>query len=208
MTGNVRSPDVLAAIVEAARRGAQDRQAAGAAPALERAAAARAPRADLFRARLRRGGGCNVIAECKRRSPSRGILRESYAPAGLAEGYAAAGAAAVSVLTEPAFFDGDLEHLAAVRAAVGVPVLRKDFIVTPFQVTEARAHGSATRGGSRTRSPDRPADAAGLPCGNGPRCRRAAVSPNCHDRRKKLSRRPVQIGPDLRGTESRVSAFP
>ena len=142
MTGDVRPPDVLAAIVEAARRGAQDRQAAGAGPALERAAAAREPRADLFRARLRRGGGCNVIAECKRRSPSRGILRESYAAATLAEGYAAAGAAAVSVLTEPAFFDGEPEHLAAVRAAVDIPVLRKDFLVTPFQVIEARAHGA------------------------------------------------------------------
>ena len=128
--------------MEAARRGAEDRQAAGGEPALEREAAARAPRGEMFRARLRREAGGNVIAECKRRSPSRGILRESYAPARLAEGYAAAGAAAISVLTEPGFFDGALEHLAAVRAAVDVPVLRKDFVVTPFQLTEARAHGA------------------------------------------------------------------
>lgn len=142
MTADPRPPDVLAAIVEAARRGAEDRRAAGDGRALERAAAAREPRGEIFRARLRRERGCNVIAECKRRSPSRGILRASYAPARLAEGYAAAGAAAISVLTEPAFFDGALEHLAAVRAAVDVPVLRKDFVVTPFQMIEARAHGA------------------------------------------------------------------
>ena len=142
MTADPRRPDVLAAIVEAARRGAEDRRAAGDGRALERAAAAREPRAELFRARLRREASPNVIAECKRRSPSRGILRQAYAPARLAEGYAAAGAAAISVLTEPAFFDGALEHLAAVRAAVDVPVLRKDFLVTPYQVTEARAHGA------------------------------------------------------------------
>ena len=142
MKGAVRPPDVLAAIVEAARRGAEDRQAAGDGRALERAAAAREPRRELFRARLRRETGYNVIAECKRRSPSRGILRESYEPAQLAGGYAAAGAAAISVLTEPGFFDGALEHLAAVRAAVDVPVLRKDFLVTPCQVTEARACGA------------------------------------------------------------------
>ena len=142
MTPAERPSDLLAAIVAAARRAAEDRQAAGDGPALERAAAEREPRGDLFRARLRRGNGCNVIAECKRRSPSRGILREAYAPARLAEGYAAAGAAAISVLTEPAFFDGSLDHLAAVRAAVAAPVLRKDFLVSPFQVTEARAHGA------------------------------------------------------------------
>ncbi|MCY4659852.1 MAG: indole-3-glycerol phosphate synthase TrpC [Acidobacteria bacterium] len=142
MTPDARPPDVRAAIVEAARRGAEERQAAGGGRNLERAAAAREPRGELFRARLRRETGCNVIAECKRRSPSRGILRASYAPARLAEGYAAAGAAAISVLTEPAFFDGALEHLAAVRAAVDVPALRKDFVVTPFQVIEARAHGA------------------------------------------------------------------
>ena len=135
-------PDILAAIVAAARRGAEDRQAAGDGRELERAAAAREPRGGLFRAQLRRDSSYNVIAECKRRSPSRGILREEYEPAGLAEGYAAAGAAAISVLTEPAFFDGSLDHLAAVRAAVAVPVLRKDFIVTAYQVTEARAHGA------------------------------------------------------------------
>jgi indole-3-glycerol phosphate synthase len=83
-----------------------------------------------------------VIAECKRRSPSRGVLREAYDPAAIAAGYAEAGAAAISVLTEPTFFDGSLDHLQAVRAAVGVPVLRKDFIVSEYQLLEARAAGA------------------------------------------------------------------
>jgi indole-3-glycerol phosphate synthase len=83
-----------------------------------------------------------VIAECKRRSPSRGILRADYDPAGLAWQYASSGAAAISVLTEPTFFDGELAHLEAVRHAVGVPVLRKDFIIDRYQLLEARACGA------------------------------------------------------------------
>ena len=162
MTPGTRAPDVLAAIVEAARRGAEDRQAAGDGRALERAAAARKPRPALFRARLRREAGYNVIAECKRRSPSRGILREAYEPARLAEGYAAAGAAAISVLTEPAFFDGAPEHLEAVRAAVDVPVLRKDFLVTPYQGDR----GAGVR--RRRRAPDR-GGARGAGPGDAPR---------------------------------------
>ena len=83
-----------------------------------------------------------MIAECKRRSPSRGVLRADYDPVAIATGYAAAGAAAISVLTEPTFFDGSLEHLAAVRAAVDVPLLRKDFIVSEYQLLEAKAAGA------------------------------------------------------------------
>lgn len=83
-----------------------------------------------------------IIAECKRRSPSRGILRASYDPASHARAYEAAGAAAISVLTEPTFFDGDPQHLAAVREAVSVPLLRKDFIVTDYQVIEAAVLGA------------------------------------------------------------------
>ena len=83
-----------------------------------------------------------MIAECKRRSPSRGVIRADYQPAAIARGYEEAGAAAVSVLTEPTFFDGALEHLTAVRAEVDVPVLRKDFIVCEYQVLEAKAAGA------------------------------------------------------------------
>jgi indole-3-glycerol phosphate synthase len=83
-----------------------------------------------------------VIAECKRRSPSRGILRDDYRPAEHARAYAEAGAAAISVLTEPTFFDGSLAHLEQVRAAVATPLLRKDFIVERYQLLEAAAAGA------------------------------------------------------------------
>jgi indole-3-glycerol phosphate synthase len=93
-------------------------------------------------AALARPGRVNVIAECKRRSPSRGVLRERYDPVAIATAYVEAGAAAISVLTEPAFFDGALDHLQAIRAAVDVPLLRKDFIVSEYQLLEAKAAGA------------------------------------------------------------------
>jgi indole-3-glycerol phosphate synthase len=87
-------------------------------------------------------GRFNVIAECKRRSPSKGVLAPRYDPVGIARSYERGGAAAISVLTEPTFFDGALDHLSAVRAAVAVPLLRKDFIVDEYQLFEARAAGA------------------------------------------------------------------
>lgn len=83
-----------------------------------------------------------VIAECKRRSPSKGVLRDPYDPVAIARGYAAAGAAAISVLTNERFFGGTLGDLRAVRAAVPIPVLRKDFVIDPYQLEEARAAGA------------------------------------------------------------------
>lgn len=109
---------------------------------LERRAAQRAPRPGVFTAALSRTNRWNVIAECKRRSPSRGVLRAEYDPVTIARAYAEAGAAAISVLTEPTFFDGAPAHLEAVRAAVDVPLLRKDFIVSEYQLLEARAMGA------------------------------------------------------------------
>jgi indole-3-glycerol phosphate synthase len=132
--------DVLGAIVAVARSSANARERASAAD-VERAAMARAANGAAFVASLR-ADGTRVIAECKRRSPSRGVLRAIYEPSVIARGYADAGAAAISVLTEPSFFDGSLEHLRNVRAAVSVPLLRKDFIVTEFQLMEARAAGA------------------------------------------------------------------
>jgi len=135
------SGDLLAAVVAAARRSAEERERQVSRDALERPIAARPPAGDAFLAALRRPG-VRVIAECKRRSPSRGILRADYDPVAIATSYAAAGAAAISVLTEPTFFDGSLEHLRDVRRAVSIPVLRKDFVVTDYQVVEAAACGA------------------------------------------------------------------
>jgi len=89
-----------------------------------------------------RAPGSSVIAEVKRRSPSKGDLATIPDPAELARQYAAGGAAAISVLTEERRFGGSLADLRAVRAAVEVPLLRKDFIVEPYQVLEARAAGA------------------------------------------------------------------
>ena len=133
--------DVLQAIVASARKSAEERERVTPRASMDRLAAACTPRGAAFRESLN-APGVRVIAECKRRSPSRGVLREAYDPAAIASGYARAGAAGVSVLTEPAFFDGALDHLRAVRAAVTTPILRKDFIVNAYQTAEARAAGA------------------------------------------------------------------
>jgi indole-3-glycerol phosphate synthase len=89
-----------------------------------------------------RAPGVGVIAEVKRASPSRGQLAEIADPAGLAREYALGGARCVSVLTEERWFGGSLDDFAAVRAAVEVPLLRKDFVISSYQVHEARAYGA------------------------------------------------------------------
>ena len=91
---------------------------------------------------LSAGDGVKVIAEVKRSSPSKGALAMIVDPAGLAADYAAGGACLISVLTEQRRFGGSLEDLTAVRAAVDIPVLRKDFVVSAYQLWEARAHGA------------------------------------------------------------------
>lgn len=135
-------PDLLATIVAAARRIVEVRKAEVSESTLEKRAADRRPSAGRFVRALRDGAGPRVIAECKRRSPSRGILREDYRPALHAKAYAEAGAAAISVLTEPTFFDGSLADLQAVSVAVEIPLLRKDFIVDRYQILEAVVSGA------------------------------------------------------------------
>lgn len=136
------APDLLAAIVAATRTRVHTAREAVPLDALLQRGASRAPRGLAFAAALTRPARLNVIAECKRRSPSRGVLRTAYEPEAIAAAYSAAGAAAISVLTEPGFFDGSLSHLAAIRQVVDTPLLRKDFIVDEYQIAEAVAAGA------------------------------------------------------------------
>lgn len=135
------TPDLLATIVAATRTAVAVREQACPLARL-RQGVRRVPNGPGFLDALWSSPAPRIIAECKRRSPSRGILRQQYDPAAHAVAYAAAGAAAISVLTEPTFFDGAPVHLEAVRAAVTLPLLRKDFIVTEYQLHEAVVLGA------------------------------------------------------------------
>ena len=141
-TGLGRRADLLEAIVGATRHAVGFRERERSRADLERDARDRSPRGSDFRDALTSSKDVRVIAECKRRSPSRGVLRKQYAADEIARLYEAGGAAAVSVLTESAFFDGTAHDLSRVRAAVTLPVLRKDFVVSGYQVVEARAIGA------------------------------------------------------------------
>jgi indole-3-glycerol phosphate synthase len=131
---------VLDEIVAGVRADLAEREAALPIELLRERAARVSPARDAIAALS--GPGVAVIAEVKRASPSRGALADIPAPAELAAAYVAGGAAIVSVLTEQHRFGGSLDDLDAVRARVDVPLLRKDFVVTPYQVWEARAHGA------------------------------------------------------------------
>lgn len=131
---------VLDEIIDGVRADLADRQRAVPLPALKDRAAAAPPARDALAAL--RADGVAVIAEVKRSSPSKGALAAIADPAALARDYAAGGARVISVLTERRRFGGSLEDLAAVRANVDVAVLRKDFIVSSYQLWEARAYGA------------------------------------------------------------------
>lgn len=138
------TPDVLKRILEvkaeevAAAKAvsslAQVRERAGSAPPLRDFAQA-------LRAKTAAGLPA-VIAEVKRASPSKGLLRDPFVPAQIAASYERHGAACLSVLTDRQFFQGQLDHLVQAREACMLPVLRKDFMIDPYQVYEARAHGA------------------------------------------------------------------
>jgi indole-3-glycerol phosphate synthase len=134
--------DLLATIVAATRRIVEVRQEREPLAQLAGRADARRGHVGRFSSALGRADRVNVIAECKRRSPSKGVLRAEYDPVAIARAYAAAGAAALSILTEPTFFDGSLAHLEAVRDSVDLPLLRKDFVVSEYQLVEAKAAGA------------------------------------------------------------------
>ena len=140
MDNNSHGKNILDRIVEARRESIARRKRVLPDVALKIATRKIDPPLD-FAAPLSREG-LNVIAELKKASPSRGVIRADYAPATLAAALESAGAAALSVLTEEDFFSGSLADLKAVRAATHIPVLRKDFIVDPWQVWEARAAGA------------------------------------------------------------------
>ncbi len=137
MRAETNSGTMLDRIVEA-RRAAIDHRRRILPEAVLRLAAGRAEPARAFSAALTRNA-INVIAELKKASPSRGLLRRDFDPASLAQQLERAGAAALSVLTEEEFFQGTLQHMKQARQATKLPVLRKDFILDPWQVWEARA---------------------------------------------------------------------
>jgi indole-3-glycerol phosphate synthase len=132
---------ILSRIVENKRREVAERKALAPRQELEARLGAVPPVRD-FVAALTRAAGVAVIAEVKKASPSAGVLREDFDPVAIAREYAAAGADALSVLTDGPYFQGDLAYLTAIRAAVAAPLLRKDFLIDPYQVLEARVAGA------------------------------------------------------------------
>lgn len=132
---------ILDEIVAAKRRAVAHCRAERPVAGLERQLATAPPVRD-FRAALERGPGIGIIAEVKKASPSAGVLCADFDPVAIARAYERGGANAISVLTDEPYFQGRLEYLTAVRAAVTPPLLRKDFVIDAYQVVEARVAGA------------------------------------------------------------------
>ena len=103
---------------------------------------ARAPRDVIPYLKATEEDPYRIISEVKKASPSKGVIREDFDPLAIAQSYERGGASAISILTEPHFFQGSLDYLGAIRRYVGIPLLRKDFIVSKYQILEAVVHGA------------------------------------------------------------------
>lgn len=134
--------DILGEILEHKRREVIAAKARRSAEEMAQAAIALQTPTRSFRAAISVGEGPRVIAELKRRSPSKGEIRPNFDPVACALAYHEGGAVALSVLTDERYFGGHLDYLAAVRARVPLPLLRKDFVVDRYQIDEARVHGA------------------------------------------------------------------
>ncbi|GIW45436.1 MAG: indole-3-glycerol-phosphate synthase [Candidatus Binatia bacterium] len=135
----MHQPMILDRILAAKRAEVQEAKTRMSEADLRRVDLYQAPRRDFWAALQGRRA---IIAEVKKASPSKGIMCPNFDPVALARSYASGGAAAISVLTESQFFLGHLNHLREVRAAVALPLLRKDFVFDPYQLHEARAWGA------------------------------------------------------------------
>jgi indole-3-glycerol phosphate synthase len=142
MESSSRSQNILDLIVEARRASVAHRKRVLPDVALKLAVEKKVAPPRDFPGALARSGKINIISELKKASPSRGVIREEYAPAVLAANLEEAGAAALSVLTEEDFFSGSLGDLKEASRVTKIPILRKDFIVDPWQVWETRAAGA------------------------------------------------------------------
>ena len=134
-------PTILDRIIETKLREVAAAKASTPEAELERRAADMPPARD-FRAAIRRFGQITLIAEVKKASPSAGVIRADFDPVKIARTYEAHGAAAISVLTDVEYFQGSLKYLTDVKGAVGIPVLRKDFVLDRYQLLEARCAGA------------------------------------------------------------------
>jgi indole-3-glycerol phosphate synthase len=134
--------DVLARIVADKKQEVQALRRACPIDEIKARALAAVPPRNFFSAVTRPKGELRVIAEVKKASPSAGLIREDFDPVAIVQAYHGAGAAAISCLTDEKYFQGSLDYIAQIKRAVPLPVLRKDFIIDPYQVYEARAAGA------------------------------------------------------------------